>query len=109
MHPGDSYQIRDGTVSLVDIRSLSTGECPFVRFVGGPDVSMNLPLLSDWSRLTAHWINEGKTPYFFIHTSDDRASPHLARIFHELVSSHIRVGQMPDWPVEIGEKQLSLF
>jgi hypothetical protein len=107
--PYGTGQTSSGTGEGLDPESLSPGSRPFVRFVGGSNVSTNLPLLSDWARLVCQWVSSGKTPHFFVHTSDDKASPNLARIFHELLSSRIGVGTMPDWPGEVSEKQLTLF
>ena len=95
------------------VRFIATGQFPFVRFVGHPGVDENLPLLAKWASTVANWIQEGKTPYVFIHDApDDFYAPRLARHFHHLLSQHTDVGQMPIWPAEQREKepkQMSLF
>ena len=96
----------------VPVRFIATGRFPFVRFVGHPDVEENLPLLAEWGPVVADWLREGRTPYVFMHAPDDFYAPQLARHFHNLLSEHLDVGQMPPWPAEqIGEKpeQMNLF
>ena len=107
--PGGASVAADRSLRPTPPSILSPGSCPFVRFVGATDAATNLPLLSDWAKVISDWVLEGKTPHVFIHTSDDRNSPLFARIFHELVSSHLDVGRMPVWPGEAGVRQLTLF
>ena len=107
--PGGASLASDAPSGLMSPSSVSPGDRPFIRFVGAKDAATNLPLLSEWARIVSTWILEGKAPHVFIHTSDDRNSPNLARIFHELVSSRAYVGRMPEWPGEVGVKQLTLF
>lgn len=87
------------------------GRNPFVRFIGHPDVDQNRPLLAEWAELIAHWIGEGRDPYFFVHAPDDFYAPRMARIFHAGVSRHADVGELPEWPANstIRQGQLNLF
>jgi uncharacterized protein YecE (DUF72 family) len=80
------------------VRFVATGPNPFVRFVGHPTVENNLMLLAEWAPLVAQWIEEGRTPYIFMHAQDDLYAPRLARHFHTLLSKHIDAGAMPKWP-----------
>jgi uncharacterized protein YecE (DUF72 family) len=96
----------------VPVNFLATASCPFIRFVGHPEVDENLPLLEEWAGVTAGWIAEGKTPYIFMHAPDDFYAPRLARHFHRLLSAKIDVAQLPEFPgeeAESAQEQLSLF
>ena len=92
-------------------RTYATGPRPFVRFVGPPEVSDNHPHLENWSSIVADWIREGKEPYFFMHHApSDFYAPKLAADFHEMLSSQVDVGALPDWPIHRQDMdQLSLF
>lgn len=96
----------------VPVRFTATGRHPFVRFIGHPEVEENLPLLEEWAQVVARWIQEGRTPYFFLHAPDDFYAPRLARHFHDLLSAHLDAGTLPPWPAEQQDpepEQMSLF
>ncbi|MDA0744911.1 MAG: DUF72 domain-containing protein [bacterium] len=95
----------------IPVRFTATGHRPFIRFVGHPDVDKNLSLLGKWATVTASWIQEDRTPYIFMHMSDEFYAPRLARHFHRLLSEHLNVGNLPVWPAEQEqpEEQLNLF
>ncbi|MDA0709284.1 MAG: DUF72 domain-containing protein [bacterium] len=95
----------------VPVRFVATGPNPFMRFVGHPIVEENLGILAEWVAVVAGWIEEGRTPYLFMHAQDDLYAPHLARHFHTLLSTRIDVGQMPDWPSGQAneQNQMNLF
>lgn len=82
----------------VPVRFIATGKNPFMRFVGHPKVEENLSVLTEWAPVVAQWINEGRTPYIFMHAPDDFYAPQLARHFHDLLGNHIDSGTMPPWP-----------
>jgi len=90
----------------------STGNRPFVRFVGHPDVAENLPFLREWAGVAAGWLAEGKSPCIFLHAPDDFYAPRLAKHFHRLLSEQSSVGDLPAFPADQQEnkqEQLSLF
>jgi uncharacterized protein YecE (DUF72 family) len=84
----------------VPVRFVATAQRPFVRYVAHPDVEANLPLLTEWAGVVAGWIEEGRTPFVFMHSPDDFYAPRLARHFHRLLSEHFHVGTLPRWPAE---------
>jgi len=88
-----------------------TGDRPFVRFIGHPDLEANRELLPSWADRVAQWIAEGKKPYLFMHMPDDFYAPRLARMFHDELSRRADVGELPSWPIAPPEKtsQLDLF
>lgn len=91
------------------IRFDSTGNKPFIRYVGANDVLNNETHLKEWAIIVADWIREGKHPYVFIHAPDTLHAPALARFFHRELARLIDLGPMPPWPSEVQDEQLGLF
>lgn len=69
---------------------------PQVRFIGHPQLEANDPFLAPWVEKVAGWIEEGRTPYVFLHTPDNIQAPLLARRFHEQLS--VRLPGLPPLP-----------
>ena len=57
----------------------------FVRFVGRNAVEDSVPALAQWVAPVVDWLASGREVYFFTHTPDDAAAPHLARRFHGML------------------------
>ena len=62
---------------------------PQVRFIGRPELEANDPYLLPWIAKVAGWIEEGRTPYVFLHTPDNHRAPELARRFHQQLSERL--------------------
>ena len=62
---------------------------PQVRFIGRPELEANDPFLVPWVEKVAGWIEEGRTPYVFLHTPDNHLAPELARRFHQQLSERL--------------------
>ncbi|AMK32554.1 hypothetical protein AWT69_003917 [Pseudomonas putida] len=56
---------------------------PQVRFIGHPELEANERFLTPWVDKVAAWIEEGRRPYVFLHTSDNRLAAALAQRFHQ--------------------------
>ncbi|SDU88820.1 Uncharacterized conserved protein YecE, DUF72 family [Pseudomonas vancouverensis] len=57
-------------------------QCPQVRFIGHPELEANDRFLAEWVEKIAQWIEEGRTPYIFLHTADNLLAAKLAQRFH---------------------------
>jgi uncharacterized protein YecE (DUF72 family) len=66
----------------VPTRPAALTQFPQVRFIGHPVLEANDPFLVQWVAKVAAWIEEGRTPYVFLHTPDNLEAPQLARRFH---------------------------
>jgi len=77
------------------VHPVATGHNPVVRFIGHSDWKMNLRYLAQWSGKLREWINEGKQPWFFIHTAANTDAPQFAR----WVTAQLGL-EMPVWPGE---------
>lgn len=64
-------------------RPAALTQFPQVRFIGHPVLEANDPFLVPWVEKVAAWIEEGRTPYVFLHTPDNIQAPDLARRFHQ--------------------------
>jgi len=62
---------------------------PQVRFIGRPELLANDPYLKPWVEKVAGWIEEGRTPYVFLHTPDNHLAPELARRFHQQLTERL--------------------
>ncbi|MGO2132762.1 MAG: DUF72 domain-containing protein [Halomonas sp.] len=85
---------------------ISTGANPVIRFIGHVDESVNHDYLSPWIKQLALWVKQGKTPFFFVHTADNRAAPALARLLHERLADVLDLPALADFA---GHRQPSLF
>ncbi|MFC6671770.1 DUF72 domain-containing protein [Marinobacterium aestuariivivens] len=83
--PADDDLSRDALQKKprVPLHVIATGTAPMVRFITPLDWQRGLPWLEPWVGKVAHWLGEGRTPYLFFHTPDNRESPELARLFAE--------------------------
>jgi uncharacterized protein YecE (DUF72 family) len=85
---------------------ISTGEFPVVRFIGHVDESINIDYFTPWIDRLALWIKQGKTPFLFVHTADNRRAPQLARRLFESLAER---ADLPPLAAFAGERQAALF
>lgn len=71
------------------VRPAALTQFPQVRFIGGPDLAANETFLLQWVEKVAQWIEEGRTPYVFLHTPDNHLAPAQAQRFHELLMARL--------------------
>lgn len=62
---------------------------PQLRFIGHPELEANDPFMTPWLDKVAGWIEDGLTPYVFLHTPDNHRAPELARRFHARLSERL--------------------
>jgi len=67
----------------VPVHAIATHEAPMVRFIGHPSLDENAAFFMPWIAKLQHWIDEGKTPYLMIHTSDNDQAPALAAALYQ--------------------------
>ena len=92
------------------LRPTAFSQSPQLRFIGHPELSANDPFMAPWLDKVADWIGEGRTPYVFLHTSDNRLAPQLAQRFHQQLM--LRLPGLPALPqvqVEGQVEQLGLI
>ena len=83
---------------------------PQVRFIGRPELEANDPYLLPWIEKVAGWIEEGRTPYVFLHTPDNHRAPELARRFHRQLSARLPgLPALPELHQQTAVEQLGLL
>ncbi|MCB2251174.1 DUF72 domain-containing protein [Pseudomonas chlororaphis] len=83
---------------------------PQVRFIGHPQLEANDPFLVPWLDKVAGWIEEGRTPYVFLHTADNRLAAELARRFHVRLMQRLPgLPPLPELYREPAAEQLGLL
>lgn len=83
---------------------------PQLRFIGRPELEANDAFMQPWLRKVAGWIEEGRTPYVFLHTPDNVLAAQLARRFHQQLSELLPgLPTLPELEVEPAAEQLGLL
>lgn len=62
---------------------------PIVRCIGNDDPQVTEAGLQRWEPIVAAWLQEGRTPTFFVHTPTNLDTPALAQAFHASVSLRV--------------------
>jgi len=92
------------------LRPTAFSQSPQVRFIGHPELSANDPFMAPWLDKVASWIEEGRTPYVFLHTSDNRLAPQLAQRFHQQLMQRLPgLVALPEPEGEARTEQLGLL
>ncbi|MCZ0927530.1 DUF72 domain-containing protein [Halomonas janggokensis] len=103
-HPGLAHAQQEKP--KLPLHVLSTANHPVIRFIGHVDKAINIDYFSAWKSRLALWINQGKTPFLFVHTADNRESPMLARMFYNDLQN---MTALPPLGPFANEKQSQLF
>ena len=83
---------------------------PQVRFIGHPQLEANDPFLVPWVEKIATWIEEGRTPYIFLHTADNLLAAKLAQRFHSQLMARLPgMPALPELYREPAAEQLGLL
>ncbi|MBU6956437.1 DUF72 domain-containing protein [Pseudomonas sp. CVAP len=83
---------------------------PQVRFIGHPLLEANDTFLTPWVEKIAQWIEEGRTPYIFLHTADNLLAAALAQRFHTRLMTRLPgLPALPELYREPAAEQLGLL
>ncbi|QEA40814.1 DUF72 domain-containing protein [Pistricoccus aurantiacus] len=85
---------------------ISTGNFPLIRFIGHFEDTINQACFTPWIEQLALWIKQGKTPFLFVHTPDNRGAPKLARALYRRLKDGIDLDPLREFP---GERQQPLL
>lgn len=74
-----------------------TAQMPMIRYVGHALPEDNLPRLQQVIiPIVLQWMEQGRTPYIFMHTPGDLYAPQLCRLFHQLLQEALQQkGMLP--------------
>ena len=95
-----------GEKPKVPLHVLCTAVNPIIRFIGHFDEAINHARFEPWIERLILWIKQGKTPFLFVHTPDNRQAPELARDFYNKIAERLELPPLAAFP---GERQESLF
>ncbi|MFK7731691.1 MAG: DUF72 domain-containing protein [Pseudomonadales bacterium] len=85
----------------VPANTYALSDNPSLRFIGHPQIERSQEYFRPWLRKIAAWIEQGKTPYVFIHTPDNADAPELARLFHAGLQEFLpTLSALPAFPAE---------
>ncbi len=88
--PSDAYEVKSqGRKPQSPVRAYATSQHPFLRLVGRNDVLTTEKWIEEWVPTVLEWIRQGKQPFIFTHTPDDRYAPDLAMMFHRALAQQI--------------------
>ncbi|HEK1684841.1 TPA: DUF72 domain-containing protein [Pseudomonas putida] len=91
-------------------RPAAFSQHPQVRFIGHPELAANERFLTPWVDKVAGWIEEGRCPYIFLHTSDNRLAAALAQHFHQRLMVRLPgLAALPELPRAPEVEQLGLL
>lgn len=93
----------------VPVHAISTAQRPMIRFIGHPEVNENMPFFEPWVSKLADWIEQGKQPYFMVHTSDNLVAPDLALLLYNRLKNHTNLPDLATFPANNDHGQISIF
>lgn len=103
-HPGLAHAQQEKP--KLPLHVLSTADKPVIRFIGHIDKTINTGYFTPWIERLGLWIKQGKTPFLFVHTADNRASPEMARSLYHAVQQQC---SLPALEPFASDKQSQLF
>lgn len=91
-------------------RPAAFSQFPQLRFIGHPELAANDPFMQPWLAKVAGWIEEGRTPYVFLHTPNNYLAAQLARRFHQQLTALLPgLPALPELEFEPAAEQLGLL
>ncbi|MCG9752433.1 DUF72 domain-containing protein [Vibrio brasiliensis] len=93
----------------VPVHAIATANHPMVRFIGHPQEEKNMAFFKPWVSKLPQWIEQGKQPYLFIHTSDNLIAPELAANLYKCLQKQASLPDLSPFPADDGVSQLQMF
>ncbi|MBC7875682.1 MAG: DUF72 domain-containing protein [Anaerolineales bacterium] len=72
-----------------------TSDFVFVRYIGHPELNVNVPFLDEWGNYFASQMKEGVNVFAFCHSPENLIAPDLCREVHQRVASQIDISPLP--------------
>ena len=108
-HPTDDAVTQEALHAKpqMPVHVLATGNAPMVRFITPLNLSLGYAYLTPWVKKVLQWLDEGKTPFLFFHTPDNREAPALAQYFTEQLAQYRpELPPLSLWPNEPPQPEL---
>lgn len=110
-HPTPDEDTREALSAKpnVPLHVLATGQMPVVRFITAKDWQGTMHYLTPWVQKICHWMQEGRTPFVFLHTPNNAHAPDVAAYFAEQLNQAVPDAALFNlWPAP-QKDQASLF
>lgn len=72
-----------------------TADFVFLRYIGHPQMEVNVPLLEEWSTYLANQLRAGAEAYTFCHSPDNLIAPTLCRDLHRRIAVQVSLPALP--------------
>ena len=99
-HPTNDKDTQEalGAKPKVPLHVIATGQQPMVRFITAKDWQGTLNYLDPWVNKVSQWLDEGRSPYVFLHTPNNAHAPDVALHFAAALSKkHPNQVQLTPW------------
>jgi uncharacterized protein YecE (DUF72 family) len=93
----------------VPVHAIATANQPMIRFIGHPQEKINYEFFKPWLAKLPTWIEQGKQPLLFIHTSDNLIAPELAASLYKQLQQQTLLPDLASFPANDGNTQMQMF
>lgn len=93
----------------VPVHAIATANNPMIRFIGHPEEDKNSAFFTPWLKKLPLWIEQGKQPLLFIHTSDNLIAPDLAARLYKALQQQTVLPDLASFPANNGNAQIQMF
>ncbi|NJC98539.1 MAG: DUF72 domain-containing protein [Anaerolineae bacterium] len=79
----------------VPVVPMRTSDFVFVRYIGHPDLEIDLPFIEEWAGYFSEQIRQEADVFAFCHSPDNRIAPYLCRELHRRVAQDVDIPPLP--------------
>jgi uncharacterized protein YecE (DUF72 family) len=79
-----------------------TADFIFVRYIGHPEIELNIPYLKEWEDYIVPQLQGGADVYMFCHSPNNFAAPYLCRKIYAQVEIEVGIPPLP-WNALVDE------
>lgn len=72
-----------------------TADFLFVRYIGHPEIEVNLPYLEEWKDFVVSQLRDAADVYMFCHSPNNYAAPYLCRKIYSQVEREVMLPPLP--------------
>ncbi len=72
-----------------------TADFLFLRYIGHPQLEVNLPFLDEWGNYFVTQLQEGVDAFIFCHSPDNMIAPWLCKDLHQRVAKEVSISPLP--------------
>jgi uncharacterized protein YecE (DUF72 family) len=72
-----------------------TADFVFVRYIGHPEIELNVPLLEEWADYFIPELQSGADVFMFCHSPSNFAAPYLCRKIHSQIEKEVDIPPLP--------------